>query len=268
MSFCIVEISSPRNPSLQDIRQAAAKGRPTADGLFVAEGPHLVEELLHSKWALAKLIFTPETLPIWERHARLAAVETIVVPQRTFQSIAETGTSQGVMALARPRQWKWEDLQRPPSLIVVLDGIQDPGNAGTIIRSAEAFGATGAVMLKNSVRTSNGKFMRASAGSVFHLPICEGFDCSEFLQRAKETRLRLFSLDAGGRNMISGASFDGPCALITGSEANGVSQNLLEASEKITVKTQRVESLNAAVACSVALYDISRQRQLHESVRR
>lgn len=268
MSFRIIEIGSLRNSLLQEIRLAAAKGRPMADGLVVAEGPHLVEELLHSKWTLVKLIFTPETLPIWERHARHAAVETIVVPQRTFQAIAETETSQGVMALARQRQWKWEDLQGSPGLIVVLDGIQDPGNAGTIIRSAEAFGASGAVMLKNSVRISNGKFMRASAGSVFHLPICEAFDDSEFLQRAQDRKLRLFSLDAGGQNAISGAKFGQACALIIGSEANGISQNLLEASAKVTVKTQRVESLNAAVACSIALYEVSRQRQFHEPVRR
>lgn len=268
MSFRKVEISSLKNPFLQDVRQAAAKGRPTADGLLVAEGPHLVEEVLHSKWELVKLIFTPDTLPIWERHARHAAVETIVIPDRIFQGIAGTETSQGVMALARPKAWGWDDLQGNPSLIVVLDGIQDPGNAGTIIRSAEAFGASGAVILRNSVRISNGKFMRASAGSVFHLPIREALDSGEFLKQAANTNLRLYSLDAGSTQSISTARFNLPCALITGSEANGVSHNLLEASEKLAVKTRRVESLNAAVACSVALYEMNRQRQRHEPVRR
>lgn len=261
MSFRITEIGSLKNPFLRDVRQAAAKGRPTGDGLYVAEGPHLTEELLHSKWTPVKLLCTPATAPIWERHARAAMLEMIVVPQRTFDSVAETETSQGVMTLARPRQWQWNDLLDAPSFLVVLDGIQDPGNAGTILRSAEAFGASGVVLLKNSVRLSNGKLMRASAGSVFQMPVCEMLDSGEFLNKARETGLRLFSLDAGGRHLLSGARFSEPCAVIVGGEAKGVSSNLLEVSEKIAVKTHRVESLNAAVACSIALYEASRQRQ-------
>jgi len=267
MSFLITEIGSLKNPFLQDVRKAAAKGKPTSGGLYVAEGPHLAEELLRSNWAPEKLICTPATAPIWERHARGAKLEMIVVPERAFDAVAETKTSQGVMALARPRQWQWDDLLGNPTFLVVLDGIQNPGNAGTILRSAEAFGASGVVLLKNSARLSNGKLMRASAGSVFHMPVCETLDGGEFLSKAADAGLRLFSLDAGGRHLLSGAQFAEPCAVIVGGEAKGVSSNLLDVSEKIAVKTHRVESLNAAVACSIALYEASRQRHTHEPVR-
>jgi TrmH family RNA methyltransferase len=267
MYFRITEIGSLKNSFLLDVRRAAAKGKPTSDGLYVAEGPHLAEELLHSKWMPVKLVCTPATAPIWEPQARSASIEMIIVPQRAFDGAAGTETSQGVMALARPRQWQWQELMGDPSFLVVLDGIQDPGNAGTILRSAEAFGASGVVLLKDSVRLSNGKLMRASAGSVFHMPVCEMLDSAEFLRQAREAGLRLFSLDAGGRSLLSEAHLAQPCAVIVGGEAKGVSSNLLEASEKIAVKTCRVESLNAAVACSIALYEASRQRQMHESVR-
>lgn len=267
MSFRITEIGSLKNPFLQDVRRAAAKGRPTGDGLYVAEGPHLTEELMHSKWEPVKLLCTPVTAPIWERQARSASVEMVIIPQRTFDSVAETETSQGVMALARPRQWEWPDLMSDPNFLVVLDGIQDPGNAGTILRSAEAFGASGVVLLRNSVRLSNGKLMRASAGSVFQMPVCEMQDSGEFLNQARKAGLRLFSLDVAGRRLLSGAPLAQPCAIIVGGEAKGVSSDLLEASERIAVKTHRVESLNAAVACSIALYEASRQRQMHELVR-
>jgi TrmH family RNA methyltransferase len=267
MSFRITEIGSLKNHFLQEVRRAANKGKPTGDGLYIAEGPHLTEELLRSKWTPAKLICTPATAPIWERLARSASVEMIVVSQRVFESIAATETSQGIMALAQPPQWQWKDLLGDPTFLVVLDGIQDPGNAGTILRSAEAFGATGVVLLKTSVRLSNGKLMRASAGSIFQVPLCEMLDSGEFLKQARGAGLRLFSLDAAGRHLLSSTHFADPCAVIVGGEAKGVSSNLLEASEKIAVKTHRVESLNAAVACSIALYEASRQRQMHEPVR-
>ncbi len=267
MSFRVVEISSPRNAILQDIRQAAARGRPTEEGLFVAEGPHLAQELLRSTWPLEKLILTPRALERWERDARQRSIETIVVPERTFSRIAETEASQGVIALARPRMAQWVELIGDNGLIVVLDGLQDPGNAGTIIRSAEAFGATGVAMLRNSVHLSNGKLMRASAGSVFRVPVCEGFDADEFLTRARAARLRLVSLDSAGERRLAGARFDSPCALIVGNEARGVSPELRGASEIIAVKTHRVESLNAAVACSIALYEAARQREIDEPLR-
>jgi RNA methyltransferase, TrmH family len=267
MSFRVIEISSFKNPTLQDIRQAAAHGQPTKEGLFVAEGPHLAQELLKSKWTLEKLILTPTNLGRWEGQARQRSIEIIVVPERTFDRVAETETSQGVIALARPQMAQWEDFLGGNGLIVVLDGLQDPGNAGTIIRSAEAFGATGLVLLRQSVHLSNGKLMRASAGSVFRVPVCEGFDASTFLALATAAGLRLFSLDVAGEKHLEDACLDGLCALIVGNEAHGISPALREVSEGIAVETRNVESLNAAVACSIALYEANRQRRNNEPVR-
>jgi TrmH family RNA methyltransferase len=267
MPFRIVELSSTRNSLLKAIRQAASRGRPTDEGLLVIEGPHLLQEVARSRWQLEILLFTPETLPSWEPYAREQGVETVLVPARAFSSLAATEATQGVMALARPRHWEWSDLNAGPALVVALDGIQDPGNAGTIVRSAEAFGATGVVLLEHSVRLSNGKFMRASAGSLFRLPVLHSVTRSEFLSRARKAGWRLAALDASGDTDLFSFSFESDCALIVGSEGSGVSPELLSNSTSVTIPASQVESLNAAVACSIALYEASCQRRKHESVR-
>src|ERR1051326_2950383 len=102
MSFRVHQLSSSRNPLIQDIRRAALTGRPTEGGLLIAEGPHLIEELLRSPWSLETLVVTPETFHEWEAQARDAGLETIVVPSKTFSTISSTEATQGVLALVRP----------------------------------------------------------------------------------------------------------------------------------------------------------------------
>lgn len=267
MPFRIVELSSVRNSLLKDIRQAAARGRPLDDGLLVIEGPHLLEEIARSPWQVELLLFTPETFALWESYARRHGIETVLVPARTFSTLGATETTQGVMALARPRRWAWSDLEGHPALVVVLDGIQDPGNAGTTVRSAEAFGATAVVLLEHSVRLSNGKFMRASAGSLFRLPVLEAVSRPDFLSAARQADWNLAALDTSGNVALPEFRFDRNCALIVGSEGRGVSPELLENSTSVTIPASQVESLNAGVACSIALYEASCQRRKHEPVR-
>jgi TrmH family RNA methyltransferase len=265
MPFRIVHLSSLRNPLLQDIRCAAARGTSTEEGFLVVEGPRFVEELACSTWQVEKLLLIPEILPDWEDRARQLDVEVVLVPHRTFASMASTETSQGVIALTRPRCYAWSDLQGS-TLTVVLDGIQDPGNAGTIIRSAEAFGATGVVLLDHSARLSNPKLIRASAGSLFRIPILHGVGADEFKSKAREYGWQLYALHASGASGLSKLQFRKSCALIVGSEGRGVSPELLAISISVTIPTSRVESLNAAVAASIALYEASFQRRTDELV--
>jgi TrmH family RNA methyltransferase len=267
MPFRIVHLSSLRNPLLQDVRRAAAKGMPTEEGLLIVEGPHLVDELARSAWKIEKLLLVPEILPDWENRARQLDVEVLLIPHRAFTSMASTETSQGVIALARSRSYSWDDLQRLPTLLIVLDGIQDPGNAGAIIRSAEAFGATGAILLDHSARLSNPKLIRASAGSLFRIPILHAVSADEFRSKAREYGWQLFALHASGASELSSSQFGQSCALIVGSEGRGVSPELLAISISVTIPTSRVESLNAAVAASIALYEASFQRRTDEPVR-
>lgn len=260
MPFRVYELSSSRNPLLQEIRRAAADGRSTDGGLLVAEGPHLVEELLRSSWQLHTLVVTSETLPAWETRARGADVETIVLPSKTFSAISSTEATQGVLALVRPSRWEWKDLKSDRALVVALDGLQDPGNAGTIMRSAEAFGATGIVFLTGSVRIANSKLMRAAAGSLFRLPYLESVEREVLLRNAQSDGLSIYSLSAGHNRSISDVRWTEACVIIVGSEGAGVSETVSRAAEHVSIPTGRVESLNAGVACSIALFEASRQR--------
>jgi TrmH family RNA methyltransferase len=146
-------------------------------------------------------------------------------------------------------------------LVVVLDGVQDPGNAGTIVRSAEAFGAGGIVLLEGSVRVANGKFLRAAAGSIFRLPFLEAVERVEFIKRARSLGLTLYALAARGETSLQEADLRIPCALVVGGEGSGVSPELLAAGTVLSIPARKVESLNAAVAASIALFEAARQRE-------
>jgi TrmH family RNA methyltransferase len=231
------------------------------EGQIVIEGPHLVREVLRSRWRLEKVLVTPRGR---ERHEELlskaAATEIVEIPTPAFESLAGTETSQEIMALVRPPGSAWTDCLTGGGLTVILDGIQDPGNAGTIVRSAEAFGVAGLVFLEGCVRIANGKFLRATAGSLFRLPYLEDTKHGDLVSHLRSANMKLFALTAQAKTPLSKADLRRPCAIVVGSEAHGVSPELLAYAEGLRIPTSRVESLNAGVACSIALFEAARQR--------
>lgn len=255
-----MQLTSPQNPILKSIRRAAAEGRMTPDGLVVIEGPHLLEEASRSFWQVEQIYCTAEGGARFAGIIHSCRAEPIQVSARALNAAASTESSQQILALIRPRIWSWPDLLRGNPLLVVLDAIQDAGNAGTIVRSAEAFGASGIVMLTGTCRISNGKFLRASAGSAFRLPLLENMSSQQLLQSAKESSIKVYSLAMKGGAHLSKVDFHGPAALVIGNEGSGVSPALLTSSQAIAIPTLQVESLNAAVACSIALYETAKQR--------
>src|ERR1035437_1761040 len=167
-------ITSSANPLLKEVRRAVARGSLTAEGWCVAETFHLLEEALRSPCEVKTVLAAEgKRAAVEALGQRLAGVKVFLLPDALFAAIAATETSQGVMALVQPREWKLEQLFKGKALVIVLDGIQDPGNAGTLIRSAEAFGATGVLLLKGCVNPWNPKALRASAGSLFRLPVLD-----------------------------------------------------------------------------------------------
>jgi RNA methyltransferase, TrmH family len=256
-----MHLTSPKNPILESIRRAAAAGRPMEDGSLVIEGPHLVAEALRGGCTLRRVVTTAHGR---ERYAKLLEqlnAETIEVPARAFRATASTETAQEILALVGWRPASWRKVTGPQALVVVLDGVQDPGNAGTIVRSAEAFGASGVVFLEGSVRVANGKFLRATAGSIFRLPLLEAVKRAEFLEQARSFSLALYALAARGGTPLPAADLRVPTALVVGGEGNGVSSELVAAASTLAVPARNVESLNAAVACSIVLYEAARQRE-------
>jgi TrmH family RNA methyltransferase len=255
-----MQLTSTKNPVLQAIRRAAAAGRPTEDGLIVVEGPHLIEEAVSGEWQIEQIFATARARA---RHSHLLLkldAERVEVSERAFASTAATDTPQEILALLRPRKWSWKDLLGGRALGVALDGIQDPGNAGTIVRSAEAFGATAVVFLRGCVRVANGKLLRAAAGSLFRVPFLEAIDTQEFLEQIRLAGVSLYALSMHARTTLHDADLQSRFVLAVGSEGIGMSPELLAAAQCISISTVKVESLNAATACSIALFEAHRQR--------
>lgn len=257
-----MELGSAQNPLLKSIRRAAATGQMTDSGLIVAEGPHLLEEALRSFWSVERIVTTANGSQKYRDLLQSAQAEITQVSSRAFAATASTETAQEVMALLRPRPWRLSDLLQDPALLVVLDAVGDPGNAGTIVRSAEAFGATGIIFLQGCVRPANGKFLRATAGSLFRLPFLNEINAEDFIQEAADYRIDTYALTTTGKLAITETDLRRPCCLITGNEGIGVSKYILARSQPVSIPTGKVESLNAAVACSLALFEAYRQRIL------
>jgi RNA methyltransferase, TrmH family len=258
-------ITSATNPLLKDVRRAIARGSLTQQGWCVAETFHLLEEALRSDCEVKMVLAAESARPAAEAHvARWNGVKVAVLPDALFQGIAATETSQGVMALVNPPAWRPEQLFCGDALLVVLDGLQDPGNAGAILRAAEAFGATGAIFLKGTVSPYNPKTLRASAGSLFRVPYVHGVDAEWARAALQQHQVQLFAgvpASSAGRVLpLENVDLTGKCGLIVGNEARGVGGELRSAALAICIPTVGVESLNASMAAGILLYEARRQR--------
>jgi len=256
-------IASPRNPLLKEIRRALLRGTLTEDGCAVTETFHLLEEALRSDCHVPVVLSAESVRGTVEQHIRnLEDVRFSVVPDALFTQLSSTESSQGVLALVKPPRWTMEELLRGRTLLLVLDGVQDPGNAGAIVRAGEAFGATGVLFLKGTVSPYNGKTLRASAGSLFRLPVVHGMEADLARTALAQRRLDVYAAVPGAPAQVTEVDFTRRCALIVGSEGRGVSEKLRSAAREIAIPTLGVESLNAAMAATVILYEASRQRRL------
>lgn len=266
-------ITSAANPLLKDVRRAIARGGLTQQGLCVAETFHLLEEALRSDCEV-KMVLTAESVqPSVEDHLRGSpAVKFAVLPDALFQGISGTETSQGVIALVSPPAWRLEQLFPGNALVVVLDGLQDPGNAGAILRAAEAFGATGVIFLKGTVSPYNPKTLRAAAGSLFRVPYVHGVDAEAVCAALRQNEVQLFAgvpaSNEGSVRSLADVDFTRKSSLIIGNEARGVTAELRNFATDVFIPTVGVESLNAAMAAGIMLYEASRQRAQSQRIQK
>lgn len=246
---------------MKDVRRAIARGSVTEEGLAVAESFHLLEEALRSDCEIPEVFAAESVQDAVKSHVRgLKNTRLHVLPDDVFRSVSATETSQGVMALVRPPQWSVDQLFRGHALTLVLDGLQDPGNAGAILRAAEAFGATGVAFLKGTVSPYNPKCLRASAGSIFRVPVVAAIEPQLFLAAAEQRRIALFALMPRRAMDVQEARLDEKCAIVVGSEGRGVSELLRDKATPVRIPTVGVESLNAALAAGIALFAARSQR--------
>jgi RNA methyltransferase, TrmH family len=270
-------VESKQNARLKELRKAVSAPGRGAGALVGIEGPKLIEEALRAGLRV-KTIFVaqgPDHAPERMLEALTLPRETEVLhlPKKLLDQALATETPQSIAALIEPPQWSWEQLlgsrRNAAPLVIVLAGLQDPGNLGTILRSAEAFGATGVVSLPGTVSAWNTKAVRASAGSVFRVPFLTS-EIVECIPRLHGAGLAIFAALSHGAQQAHSADLARPVALIIGNEGNGVPGALAaRADGTITIPFPGpVESLNAAVAASVLLYEASRQRATRSVVSR
>jgi TrmH family RNA methyltransferase len=256
-------LTSPRNPLLKEVRKAILRGTVTDDGFCVAESFHLLEEALRSDCEISTVFAAESVRTAVESHVRgLKKIRVVVLPDDLFRDISATESSQGVMALVRPPRWTVEQLFRGQSLTIILDGLQDPGNVGAILRAAEAFGATGVAFLKGTVSPYNPKCLRASAGSIFRVPLVASMDEQLLLAAIEQRKIEMFALMPRGSRELGECNLSRKCAIITGSEGRGVSDRLRARAVSVSIRTVGVESLNAALATGIALYAARKQRMV------
>jgi len=265
------------NRWLKRFRAALRGGEPSPGGFVGVEGAHLVEEALRAGLAVEAVIVSESG----ERHlVRLAqwlepGMCLLRTTDRLFAGVADTQTPQGVAALVRPRAATFDDLVRGLPLVIVLVGVQDPGNVGTILRAAEAFGASGAATCAwGNLGTANPlapKALRASAGSALRLPIVHGLALPVLLAQLRMAGVKLY---AGCPERRIGApqpvlspweaDLRAAAAVLVGNEGAGLPPEVEHSADALVriPLAAGVESLNAAVAASVLLYEASRQRGL------
>jgi RNA methyltransferase, TrmH family len=271
-------ITSRDNKWLKMFR-AALRGTGPRDGEPIGvEGPKQVEAALRSGLEAEALLVSEAG----EREAgrildAASATETGIPRSRVlrttnklFEGVAGTDTPQGVAGLFRQRAWGFDDVLRGPGamresspLVIVLAAVQDPGNVGTILRSAEAFGATGAVASRGTADPWSPKALRASAGSALRLPVLRGMAIPVLLAQLKIAGVKIYAATSAPRDGAAEPDLREPTAIFVGNESSGVPAEVERAADGIISipMTATVESLNAGVAASLVLYQAARQRK-------
>lgn len=258
-------VQSKQNARLKELRRALT--RPSRDdrGLVAIEGPHLLEEALRAGLRVHCIFLAQQSEDLLRTMIAPPATEVLLTAPGLLEDALSTETPQPVAALLEPPDWTWAHLLNPhanaSALIVVLAGIQDPGNLGTILRSAEAFGAHGVVRLPGTVSEWNPKAIRASAGSVLRVPVIATTAANCF-EQLREASVHVLATAVRQATPVGEANLTGPVAFLIGNEGNGVPAEIAShAHESLTIPCPGpVESLNAAVALSLLLYETSRQR--------
>ncbi len=259
-------VTSRQNTVVKDLRKAFTQSEPTGQGYIAVEGVRIIEEAIRSGLRFQAVFFSDSGSAHAGRLLPQIAgnVEVMLLPDDVFASAVNTESPQGVAALVKLRPHKFEDLleqSQGTQLLLGVAGIQDPGNLGTIIRSAEAFGVRAVLLGEKTVSHFNPKAVRASAGSLFREPLLR-VKMADAIPLLKAHGMRVLATSSHKGKPVHEADFTGAAMIVVGNEGAGVPQEILSlADELVTIPhSARVESLNAGIAASILLYEAARQR--------
>lgn len=267
MAVNMIDITSSQNAVIKEVRSLKNRKDREEKGLFFIEGVRIVEEALAAGAAIRYTVMAESFEQGSDGHDASgkigsAGVKSYVVPDRLFDTLGDTRTPQGVLAVAEIKPPELREACFADSLFVVLDSVRDPGNMGTIIRTADAAGFTGVIASGGCVDVYNPKVLRSTMGSVFHIPVYFYGDIVEIISLLKSKGVRVVASQLSGGYSIYQTDLTVPTALVIGSEAEGISKEAAAAADQLVKIPMpgRAESLNASIAAGVIMYEAVRQR--------
>ncbi|MBE5981404.1 MAG: RNA methyltransferase [Paenibacillaceae bacterium] len=257
-------ITSSANGKVKQVMNLIKKAKARNEsGLFVAEGLRIFKEIPREQ--IDSIFVSESFLKEEERKHLIGGMKYEVLTDEVFQVMSDTKTPQGILALAKQHAYTPEDLTRVPgpAFLMILENIQDPGNLGTIIRAGEGAGITGVLMNSTTADIYNPKVIRSTMGSVFRVPFAYTDNLTDSILQLKKKGIKLYAAHLNGRNNYEKEDYTVDTGFLIGNEANGLTEDtarLADAYIKIPMMGS-VESLNAAVAASVLMFETARQRR-------
>lgn len=263
-------ITSTSNARIKEIVQFQKKRRARNQaGVFVAEGIRMMREIPSER-----LLQLYTTEAFYKKHQEELSGKKLpleFVSPHVFEYISDTQTPQGILAIVQQQNITEESIfdscnqsgSGQCAHLVILDNLQDPGNLGTIFRTAEAAGVTGILLSKDCVDLYNPKTIRSTMGAIFRMPFVYVEDIPEIIKKLKEQGVRIFAAHLNGKRMYDEEDYTGKTAFLIGNEGNGLCREAAECADtwvRIPMYGQ-AESLNAAVAASILMFEVNRQRR-------
>lgn len=257
-------ITSTSNEKIKEIKKLIKSSKQRREmGLYIVEGIRMFREIPEDM--LDTVYVSESAVKKYNENGEYHFEEdekTIITSDNVFSSMSDTGTPQGIMATVKIKEYSLDSLLDTNPFIIVVERLQDPGNMGTIIRMAEAAGATGVLISSDSVDIYNPKTIRSTMGSIFRLPIVVSDNLAEDLKRLSNEGVIIYGAHLDGGEFYD-KDFTKPSAFLIGNEGNGLSDEISKlATDLIRIPMKgKVESLNAAISATVLSYEVMRQRR-------
>ncbi len=255
-------ITSTSNPQVKNLQLLKKKSSARNEqNVFLVEGMKMYQEAPRGK---IKKVYISKSLYQEKGQAFLQGIETEVLDDHVFLAASDTKTPQGLLCVVEQFHYLLEDmLQKKNPHLLLLENLQDPGNVGTIMRTAEGAGADGIILSRTSVDLYHPKTIRSTMGSIYRMPFLYVNSLEEILPILKKQGIRTYAAHLQGKNCYDQEDYRKGCAFFIGNEGNGLSEGLSRKADAwIRIPMQgKLESLNAAIAASILMYEACRQRR-------
>ncbi len=255
-------INSQENQNVKEVRSLSTKKTRDAKGLFVVEGVRAVRDAFEAGAEIEKLFLSEKVINSGELGGKLMtefakSENAYLLREELFSKISGTESPQGVLAVVRQPEIDLDKLLSEANFVILLENVQDPGNLGTIVRTADAVGADLVLLAEGCVDVYNSKVVRSTMASLFHVPVARVGDMGECITSLKDSGLKVVATSGESEISYQNADLKGKIALVFGNEANGLTEDALELSDEVVSIPMpgRAESLNIAVAAGVIMFE-------------